>query len=115
MEGHLEIVLKLLEVGVDPLHIDNDGWNALMKAAWNGHLEIVLKLIEHGANPYQEYKGLNVFERYDDNGSLENNVINSLTTMRNAIVNALPEHSENQDRIIADIVASFLWSYKLRK
>nr|KAG5701758.1 hypothetical protein BaRGS_000748 [Batillaria attramentaria] len=47
--GELNIVRELLEAGVDPNAVDNEGWSALLCAAKEGHLEITIELLEHGA------------------------------------------------------------------
>ena len=48
--GHTEIVIALIEKGVDVNYVKPDGLTALMYAAENGHTETVIALIEKGAN-----------------------------------------------------------------
>ena len=48
--GHLDVVSKLIEFGVDINQAASDGCTPLFMAAQNGHLSIVSKLIECGAD-----------------------------------------------------------------
>ena len=51
-DGNENVVGKLLlENGVDPNSVDQDGFTALMLAAKNGHKEVAELLLKNGANP----------------------------------------------------------------
>jgi ankyrin repeat protein len=51
MQGHLNIVEKLIDVGAEVNAKDKNGATALMWAALNGYFPILEKLIEKGADP----------------------------------------------------------------
>ena len=48
-DGHLEVVVKLVESGAIVNEKDNDGETPLHCASREGHLEVVVKLVESGA------------------------------------------------------------------
>jgi ankyrin repeat protein len=48
--GHLMVVIVLLDNGCNIDFVDRDGWTALHYACYSGHESIVLTLIYHGAN-----------------------------------------------------------------
>ncbi|EPZ32970.1 hypothetical protein O9G_003701 [Rozella allomycis CSF55] len=50
LEGNIEDVRSLLEKGVDPNSVNEDGITALHCAACNGHVELVDILLQKGAN-----------------------------------------------------------------
>lgn len=53
--GDVEQVAQLLEAGIDPNQIDDEGYSALQAAAENDHLAVVKLLVSKGANV--AYKG----------------------------------------------------------
>lgn len=50
LNGHAQVVARLLEAGVDVNATDKGGYSALMLAASNNHAEIVAFLAANGAN-----------------------------------------------------------------
>ncbi|KAJ5764508.1 hypothetical protein N7533_003189 [Penicillium manginii] len=50
--GHADVVLLLLQDGVDANATDNMGYTALHRAVYNGHGKVVRLLVEHGADPF---------------------------------------------------------------
>ena len=49
-EGHLQVVERLLESGVDVNVVDRAGWTVLMRASDRGHIKVVDKLLQVGAS-----------------------------------------------------------------
>lgn len=54
--GNAEEVKKALAGGANANARDNNGWTALMTAAWNGHAVIVETLVTAGADVNARYK-----------------------------------------------------------
>ncbi|MCU7863357.1 MAG: ankyrin repeat domain-containing protein, partial [Candidatus Thiodiazotropha sp. (ex Lucinoma borealis)] len=50
LNGHTDVVTRLLQAGADVNQIDKGGYSSLMLAASNNHPEIIEILIEAGAN-----------------------------------------------------------------
>ncbi|NMC39498.1 MAG: ankyrin repeat domain-containing protein [Bacteroidales bacterium] len=50
LNGQINVVIGILETGMDPDTADEDGRTALMYAAFNGHTETIKRLVEKGAN-----------------------------------------------------------------
>ena len=53
--GDVKQVAQLLEAGIDPNQIDDEGYSALQAAAENDHVAVVKLLVSKGANV--AYKG----------------------------------------------------------
>jgi ankyrin repeat protein len=51
--GHLPIINRLLEVGVDANVLDDERWSPLMHAAYRGKTDVVERLLQAQANPNQ--------------------------------------------------------------
>lgn len=51
-EGHTEVVVKLLQKGADPDHVDSYGRSPVKVAGKRGHFDIVRLLESYGAKPY---------------------------------------------------------------
>ena len=49
-QGHLSIVVRLIQAGADLGLSDKNGWDAMCWACNGGHLDIVRKLVEKGGN-----------------------------------------------------------------
>lgn len=49
--GRVEGVEMLVNRGVDIEHTDNDGWTALIEAAYNARINTVNILLKHKADP----------------------------------------------------------------
>ncbi|XP_066460986.1 ankyrin repeat domain-containing protein 31 [Eleutherodactylus coqui] len=49
-KGELELVIALLEAGINVNHEDNAGWRAIHEASCKGNSEIILALIQAGAD-----------------------------------------------------------------
>ena len=71
--GDVEQVALLLEDGIDPNQIDDEGYSALQAAAENDNLAVVKLLVSNGANvAYMgEYTALQLAEMAENIGVVE--------------------------------------------